>query len=165
MNIEQVLIMVEDERLRQDRKFGANEDRNLGAATRYRILLEECGEVAHELEFDEAGDEVIDTDALRRELVQVAAVCMSWMVALGASRFSVLNTIRVEALNWGKPYPSSPPADPDEWCLQLGKNLGRVADVVGLPIKTWLREETQLGLCAGTAAAWAASLPGGLALE
>ena len=109
MNIEQVLFKVEDERFRQDKKFGANEDRNLGAATRYRILLEECGEVANELEFDEAGGEVIDTDALRSELVQVAACCMAWLEALGTSRFSAVNSIRVEAIAWGKYYPSSPP--------------------------------------------------------
>ena len=155
MNIEQVLFKVEDERFRQDKKFGANEDRNLGAATRYRILLEECGEVANELE------EVIDTDALRSELVQVAACCMAWLEALGTSRFSAVNSIRVEAIAWGKHYPSSPPRDPDEWCLQLGKELGRVANAADRQLWWGSRADQQFERFAGLAVAWAAILPGG----
>jgi hypothetical protein len=44
---------------------------------RLAILMEEVGEVAHELTYDQDGDKLV------RELIQVAAMAASWVEYLG----------------------------------------------------------------------------------
>ena len=45
------------------------------AGDRLAILMEEVGEVAHELTYDQSGDK----DELVKELIQVAAMAASWV--------------------------------------------------------------------------------------
>lgn len=62
--------LIQDERARQDAKWGADQHHDPHLWT--TILAEEFGEVARAvLEHDAAG--------LRAELVQVAAVCVAWL--------------------------------------------------------------------------------------
>jgi hypothetical protein len=46
------------------------------------ILAEEVGEVAHELTYDVAGDQGQKRVRLERELLQVAAVALTWIESL-----------------------------------------------------------------------------------
>lgn len=54
------------------------------AQDRLAILMEEVGEVAHELTYDQGGPGVgrYDRDKLVKELVQVAAMAASWIEQL-----------------------------------------------------------------------------------
>lgn len=72
--------LINAERDRQETKWGGRHDwgsgscaaPNLAATVKAAVLAEEAGEVARAvLDQDEAG--------LRRELVQVAAVCVAWL--------------------------------------------------------------------------------------
>lgn len=77
--LDAALQLVRDERKRQDDKWGS--DRAMPNALWHLILSEEVGEVAEASlgHFDGRG---VDADALRRELVQVAAVAVAWIEAL-----------------------------------------------------------------------------------
>lgn len=74
------------ERIRAHAKHGANgnsrEDANWTDAEWLPILVEEIGEVAHELTYD-AGQ--MAKSNLRKELVQVAAMACAWIAAIDAS--------------------------------------------------------------------------------
>ncbi len=50
-----------------------------GDGDRLAILVEEVGEVAHELTYDASGPLVCPRDELVRELIQVAAMAASWV--------------------------------------------------------------------------------------
>ncbi len=54
---------------------------------RLAILVEEVGEVAHELTYDQGGPGVgqFDRDRLVKELIQVAAMAASWIEQLNES--------------------------------------------------------------------------------
>lgn len=82
---ENALEAVLDERQRQENHWpGQTCADALPHTAKLAILLEEVGEVAHELtEALNAGDiEAPDTDKLRTELVQVAAVAVAWIESL-----------------------------------------------------------------------------------
>ena len=49
---------------------------------RYRILMEEVGEVAREFNDAEIEDRPVDGAKLRRELIQVAAMATAWADAI-----------------------------------------------------------------------------------
>lgn len=49
--------------------------KHYASGDRLAILMEEVGEVAHELTYDQDGD----TDKLVKELIQVAAMAASWV--------------------------------------------------------------------------------------
>lgn len=53
---------------------------------RFTVLAEEFGEVGHELNEAIGDGRVIDLKKLREELVQVAAVCVSWCEAIDGGR-------------------------------------------------------------------------------
>jgi NTP pyrophosphatase (non-canonical NTP hydrolase) len=74
---EQVLDLIRDERERQDRKWGA--DRNLHILEWLAILAEEFGEISEQVVELHAG--AGDLEALKKELVQTAAVAVSWLEA------------------------------------------------------------------------------------
>lgn len=67
-----VLRAVQEELCRQDEKWGA--DRDLGDLRWLRVLMEEVGESAAAME---------DGTDLRAEVVQVAAVAIAWLEAMG----------------------------------------------------------------------------------
>lgn len=54
------------------------------APDRLAILMEEVGEVAHELTYDQGGPGVgaYDKDRLEKELIQVAAMAATWIEQL-----------------------------------------------------------------------------------
>ena len=54
---------------------------------RLAVLLEEVGEVAHELNEGWASDAGLDRDALIKELVQVAACAIAWATAVERRRY------------------------------------------------------------------------------
>jgi hypothetical protein len=56
------------------------------ASDRLAILMEEVGEVAHELTYDQGGPGVghYDKDRLEKELIQVAAMAASWIEQLNS---------------------------------------------------------------------------------
>ena len=58
------------------------------ASDRLAILVEEVGEVAHELTYDQGGPGVgrYDRDKLVKELIQVAAMAASWIEQLEGQR-------------------------------------------------------------------------------
>lgn len=60
------------------------------ASDRLAILVEEVGEVAHELTYDQGGPGVgrFDKDRLVKELIQVAAMAASWVEQLEGSPVS-----------------------------------------------------------------------------
>lgn len=100
--LDAALQLVRDERKRQDDKWGS--DRAMPNALWHLILSEEVGEVAEASlgHFDGRG---VDADALRRELVQVAAVAVAWIEALDrpvardeAAELKAQNAELVEAL-------------------------------------------------------------------
>lgn len=53
---------------------------------RYMILAEEVGEVAKEFNDAKVEDRPIDAAALRKELVQVAAMAVAWIAALDGGK-------------------------------------------------------------------------------
>ena len=59
---------------------GQADDR--GQDRRFRVLAEEVGEVAKELNDAEVERRPVDRDSLERELIQVAAMAASWIEAL-----------------------------------------------------------------------------------
>ena len=83
MTGEEILTAIQDERDRQSQLwnrehgwgYGDCSSINLPAITKCAVLNEECGEVARAV-LDR------DNDALRRELVQVAAVAVAWLESL-----------------------------------------------------------------------------------
>ena len=54
---------------------------------RLAILAEEFGEVAHEVNETIGGHAPLNREKLRKELVQVAAVCVAWLQGLDAEDF------------------------------------------------------------------------------
>jgi NTP pyrophosphatase (non-canonical NTP hydrolase) len=72
---EHYLQAIRDERTRQDRKWGFPQHRS--TAEWMTILAEEVGEVA--MEANEVHFRARDRSELVTELVQVAAVCVSWL--------------------------------------------------------------------------------------
>lgn len=100
-----VLQEVYDERVHQDERFG-EQDRSNGThagfeeyATRARQLVDSFapGTCPWFLilceEFFEAGAET-DTDALRKELIQVAAVAIAWVENIDRRRAAILAPLR-----------------------------------------------------------------------
>lgn len=83
----------------------------LSVGTRLAILVEEVGEVARALTYDEG-----DGDNLHEELVQVAAMALSWLYALGGRELSVQS---LEAVD--RPHADSKP----------GRRCSAVHPVVG----------------------------------
>ena len=79
---EAIFRAIDEERGRQDAKFG---DQRSNDPTRWSaILSEECGEVAMAaLRLEDVGT-VMSRTELREELVQVAAVAVAWIEALGS---------------------------------------------------------------------------------
>lgn len=80
-------VVIGDERIRALRKHG---DRSMEAypamhPARLSILVEELGEVAKEINDAAVESRVVDHDALRDELVQVAAMAIAWADALELS--------------------------------------------------------------------------------
>lgn len=75
MTIENVLFLIKEERQRQDKKWGSN--RQLNSLLWAVILGEEVGEVANAVLEQEYGTKTLDD--LKKELVQVAAVCVAWL--------------------------------------------------------------------------------------
>ena len=71
MTFEQIVELVRSERHRQIAKWGNR--RNLHAETWLRILVEEVGEIAKEIEDDRIGENISP------EIIQVAAVCFAWL--------------------------------------------------------------------------------------
>jgi NTP pyrophosphatase (non-canonical NTP hydrolase) len=70
MKFEDIIDAIKLERIRQDNKWGT--PRDLPDRTWLTILVEEVGEIAKAtLEHDETN--------LREEIIQVAAVCISWL--------------------------------------------------------------------------------------
>lgn len=76
---------VHAERIRAHEKHGPNgNSREWQEWTQQEwlpILMEELGEVAHEMTYDADGSK----EALRKELVQVAAMACSWVAAIDAA--------------------------------------------------------------------------------
>ena len=79
--IDEVFRDVRDERARQDSKWGA--DRNMPHDTWLRIVVEEVGESAVEIDTDG-----FDLDKLYAEVIQVAASAVAWAEALLRTNWS-----------------------------------------------------------------------------
>lgn len=79
---------VHDERVRAHEKHRDHSMESWPAlsAERYLILAEEVGEVAKEFNDAKVEDRAIDQAALRKELVQVAAMAVAWIAALDGYR-------------------------------------------------------------------------------
>ena len=79
---DQVYTDVDEERIRAHKKHGASGNSRENAHRSDKewlpILVEEVGEVAHELTYD-AGFEYVN---LREELVQVAAMACAWIESI-----------------------------------------------------------------------------------
>lgn len=92
MTLELILNEIKTERLRQEemkregRFLYTCADDGLTNAEKMTVLLEEVGEVAREVLTQEgrrlARDTVGTKEALRKELIQVAAVSLAWIEAL-----------------------------------------------------------------------------------
>lgn len=79
---ELIFAAIRAERVAQDDQWGAAHDPGDGILL--AVLLEECGEVGCELNTRWPG--APDVPQLRRELVQVAAVCVAWLETLERRR-------------------------------------------------------------------------------
>jgi NTP pyrophosphatase (non-canonical NTP hydrolase) len=80
------------ERVRAHKKHGARNNSREHAAWNNEewlpILMEELGEVAHELTYDSDDNQSTDQrDRLRKELIQVAAMACAWIAAIDDSRY------------------------------------------------------------------------------
>ena len=71
MTFDEIVELVRAERRRQIAKWGNRRD--LHAETWLRILVEEVGEIAKEIEDDRIGENISP------EIIQVAAVCFAWL--------------------------------------------------------------------------------------
>lgn len=71
------LFAIQEEATRAHLKHGEHSMLGAGytSGDRLAILMEEVGEVAHELTYDQSGDQA----ALMSELVQVAAMAATWI--------------------------------------------------------------------------------------
>lgn len=82
-----VYMDVDLERNYAHKKHGANnnsrEDAHWSDSEWLSILVEEIGEVAHELTYDNATDKRMEL--LRKELVQVAAMACAWIESIDKS--------------------------------------------------------------------------------
>lgn len=80
---------IADERERAHAKHGETSMESMPAddptGRRYRILMEECGEVAQEFNDAEHERRPVDLAKLRKELIQVAAMAGAWADACGRS--------------------------------------------------------------------------------
>lgn len=74
--------LVRQQRLKQEGKFAKTCADDMTNLERFSVLAEKFGEVGHELNEGIGEGRKVDTDRLRRELVQVAAVCVAWMQGL-----------------------------------------------------------------------------------
>lgn len=78
---------VDDERVRAHRKHGANGNSRENADwvnnEWLSILVEEIGEVAHELTYD--ANPIENRQRLRKELIQVAAMACAWIESIDRS--------------------------------------------------------------------------------
>jgi NTP pyrophosphatase (non-canonical NTP hydrolase) len=76
---------VDNERLRAHEKHvahgGSMENRAWADAAWLPVLMEEVGEVAHELTYDAFGGDT-PVERLRKELVQVAAMACAWIESI-----------------------------------------------------------------------------------
>lgn len=81
MTRSEIVQLLLEERDKQDNKWGA--DRNLPELLWQCILSEETGEVANAVL--ELKHKVTGLEDLKKELVQVAAVCMAWLEMYDAS--------------------------------------------------------------------------------
>lgn len=83
MNRSEVYALIDAERVRQGQKWGGSHEWGTGDCSspdvativKAAVLTEECGEVARAV-LD------MNDDALRREVVEVAAVCVAWLEGL-----------------------------------------------------------------------------------
>lgn len=77
---------VHDERNRAHKKHGpkgnSREDQPWNEQEWLPILVEEVGEVAHELTYDTGRTTVDRAERMREELVQVAAMACAWIAAI-----------------------------------------------------------------------------------
>lgn len=75
---------IQAEATRAHTKHGPNSMLGTGYSSHERlaILVEEVGEVAHELTYDQSGD----ASALVKELIQVAAMAATWIEYLEGNR-------------------------------------------------------------------------------
>lgn len=79
MRRSQVYKLINDERFRQDEKFGTEECKKLTQGEWLAILVEEVGEVAKELCDHRLGLPEATEKELKKELIQCAAVVVKWM--------------------------------------------------------------------------------------
>lgn len=82
--------LIKAERTRAHAKHGANSMENADPADptgrRFRILTEEIGEVAKEFNDAEVESRAVDMQAVRDELIQVAAMAAAWADAIPVLR-------------------------------------------------------------------------------
>lgn len=83
---ESVFMEAHAERVRAHAKHGAHSMESTTwtdpIGRRLRILLEEVGEVAHEINDAEVEQRAIDGTALRKELLQVCAMAGAWAAVI-----------------------------------------------------------------------------------
>lgn len=93
IGVDTVYREVDDERARAHAKHGRNDNSRENAPALDRewlpILMEELGEVAHELTYDSHPSELLkrgevlrNLSSVRKELIQVAAMACAWIDAI-----------------------------------------------------------------------------------
>ena len=158
---EHLIGLVRSECRRQDELFGSG--RTLTPATRYRIIQEECGEVAKLLELGEQGGPVHDPNhhALQCELVQVVACCVAWSEDLRSEGMDVYDVV-VDIASGHFADAIGPDDHPDDLSLEMGVHLGVVAQAArsyqmhgGLVVAL----DWSIMRLGGYALAWVSALP------
>ncbi len=102
-------------------------------AQRLAVLGEELGEVGHEVNEGFGPGRTMGVEALRKEIVQTAAVAVAWIEALGVPREAVMKRVD-ESTEAGLTNPNDPEPSVEVRFAHLSHYYGRVSTHVALEL-------------------------------